>query len=161
MPEAPSGSLRAAVITGWLVAGTLDIAVAVVYYPLTSAVTPIGILRGIASGVLGPRAFTGGVATAALGLACHYGIALIWTAWFFLIYPRIGFLSRSTLLTAVLYGTFVSAVMRFVVLPLSRVAQRPFDLKFFVIATVILMFSIGLPLAVVAGRYYARRAPRG
>lgn len=159
MPESHSGRLRTAVITGWLVAGTVDIVVAVVYYPLTAAVTPLGILQGIASGVLGPRAFTGGVATAALGLACHYLIALIWTGWFFLVYPRIPFLSRNRLLTAVLYGTFVSVVMRFVVLPLSRVAQRPFDLQFFVIATVILVFSIGLPLSVVAGRYYAQREP--
>ncbi|MDE3127342.1 MAG: hypothetical protein KGL38_05010, partial [Gemmatimonadota bacterium] len=93
----PSGQARrnrlSIVIVAWLVAGTADILVAVTYYPLTAAVTPVGILRGIASGLLGAAAFSGGYATAALGLVCHYAIALIWTLVFFYIYPRLAFLA--------------------------------------------------------------------
>jgi hypothetical protein len=152
--------LRAAVLTGWLIAGTADIVAATVYYPLTAPVTALRILQGIAAGVLGRAAFTGGFATAALGLACHYVIALIWTVVFFAVYPRIALLARSRVVTAVLYGTFVSAAMSFVVLPLSRVAPRPFNAKAFAIATVILVFSIGTPLVIVASRYYGRGARR-
>ena len=150
-----------AILTAWLIAGTADIVIACVYYPLTTGITVTRLLQGIAAGLLGAQAFAGGPATAALGLACHYGIALIWTVCFFLVYPRLPFLSRSRLLTAALYGVLVSAVMRFIVLPLSRVAPRPFDVGFFVVATIILVFSIGLPLSLVAGRYYAvsTRAP--
>lgn len=150
--------VRASLLTAWLLAGTTDIIIAVVYYPLTAGVTPIEILQGIASGLLGRQAFSGGVGTAAVGLACHYSIAFLWTGFFFVIYPRVGLLARSRLVTAVLYGTFVSVVMSFVVLPLSRVTARRFNLGFFVIATVILMCSIGLPLSIVAGRYYDSRA---
>lgn len=155
-PPAPSRLIRA-IVTAWLIAGTIDIGIAVTYYPLTAGVTPVGILQGIASGLLGPSALHGGAATAALGLACHYTIALIWTLFFFLVYPRLRMGSWNRALTAVLYGTFVSLVMRFVVLPLSDVRHRPFDLRFFIIATVILMFSIGLPLSIVGGRYFAGR----
>ncbi len=147
----------AAIIRAWLVAGTLDIAIAVTYYPLTAGVTPVAILQGIASGLLGPAAFQGGAWTAALGLACHYFIALLWTAFFFAVYPRVPPLRRSRALTAALYGTFVSVVMTFVVLPLSHVRHRAFHPGFFAVATVILWFSIGLPLAVIGGGYHERR----
>ena len=152
---AVSGQRTRAIVRAWLLAGTLDIVIACVYYPLTARVTVVGILQGIASGVLGARAFDGGLATAAFGLACHYLIAFLWTTFFFLVYPRFRARSTSRVATAVLYGVFVSAAMRFVVLPLSNVASRPFDLRAFVIATVILVLSIGTPLTVVAGRYYA------
>lgn len=148
-------SLRTSLLGAWLVAGTADILVAVTYYPLTAAVTPVDILHGIASGLLGRASFTGGVGTAVLGLACHYCIAFIWTGVFFLAYPRLAVLRKSIPITAILYGTFVSVVMSFVVLPLSRVARRPFDPWFFVVATVILMFTIGLPLSLFARRHYA------
>lgn len=147
---APPG--RRTVILAWLVAGTADIVVAVTYYPLTGSATPIGILHGIASGLLGAASFGGGYATAALGLACHYAIALVWTLVFFYMDPRVPLLARSVPLTAVLYGTLVSAIMTFVVLPLSRVGPRPFHVPAFTVATVILWFTIGLPLALFARR---------
>ena len=82
------------VLLAWLVAGTLDILAAVTYYPLTTGVRPAAILRGIASGVLGARAFDGGAATAALGLLLHYVIALIWTMAFLLAARRLEPLTR-------------------------------------------------------------------
>lgn len=143
---------RRTFLAAWVVAGTADIVVAVTYYPLTAPITGVEILQGIASGLLGARAFTGGVQTAIIGLACHYGIALIWTAFFFLIYPRVAFLRRHILITATVYGTFVSLSMRFIVLPLSKVASRPFNFHAFAIATIILWFTIGLPLSLFARR---------
>ncbi len=159
-PRPPTGSLLGTVLTAWLIAGTIDIGIAVTYYPLTSGVTPMAILQGIASGLLGAKAFQGGDATAALGLACHYGIALIWTVVYFLIYPRLGVLSYSRILTAVFYGVFVSVMMNLVVLPLSHVAHRPFNLRFFIIATIMLIVSIGGPLTIMGGRHFARRVLR-
>lgn len=156
----PAGRLLATILTAWLIAGTLDIGIAVTYYPLTGRGNPFTILQGIASGLLGPRAFLGGVGTAALGLACHYAIALIWTVVFFVVYPRVGVLWYSRTLTAVLYGVFVSLAMNLVVVPMSHVAHRPFDLRFFVIATVILIASIGFPLAIMGSRRLDRRNVR-
>ena len=133
-------------LLAWLVAGTADIVVACTYYPLTVDAHVLQILQGIAAGVLGAGAFDGGVATALLGLGCHYLIALIWTAIFFAIYRRLPALSRHRVVTAIGYGALVSMAMTFVVLPLSRVAPRPFDPGFFAVATLILICTIGTPL---------------
>lgn len=154
---APVGPrLIRAVIRAWLTAGTLDIGIASTWYPLTVGAHVIRIYQGIASGILGARAFDGGLATAALGLACHYLIALIWTTIYFVAYPRLPLLRRSRTASAVLYGCFVSAAMTFIVLPLSNVGPRPFHLQPFVIATVILIIAIGTPLAIIADRHYRR-----
>jgi len=67
------------ILLAWLLAGTLDITAAFVYYVGSSATGAERLLQGIASGVLGAAAFTGGAATAVLGLLLHYLIALIWT----------------------------------------------------------------------------------
>lgn len=143
------------IVTAWLLAGTIDIVVACLYYPVTTGVSVTRLLQGIASGLLGTSAFSGGAATAALGLGCHYTIALIWTVFFFIVYPRVSLLSRNRLATGVAYGVFVSAVMNLVVLPLSNVPHRPFSVPHLVVATLILMVTIGPPISFVIGRHYA------
>ncbi len=158
-PRSASGPLPA-IITAWLVAGTLDIASALIYYGLTAHVAPTRLLQGIAAGLLGAASFQGGAATAVLGLACHYFIALVWTLLFFVAASRMTILTRRRVVTGVAYGIFVSVVMSFVVLPLSRVGPRPFHLRFFLIATFILIYAIGLPISLVIGRYHAMRARR-
>lgn len=156
--DGPAAATRP-ILLAWLVAGTLDIGIALTWYPITAGADPLRILQRIASGLLGASAFQGGAATAALGVLCHYGIALIWTIVFFAIYPRLPLLARSRVLSSVLYGSVVSAAMTFVVVPLSRVSPRPFNLHAFLVATVILWIAIGAPLTIVAGGYYGRRPP--
>ncbi|HWK11191.1 MAG TPA: hypothetical protein VNR64_14120 [Vicinamibacterales bacterium] len=151
-----NGSARA-IVFAWLVAGTLDVTTAVTYYPLTASVTAKQILQGIASGVLGARAFQGGAATAALGLALHFLIALIWTLVFYVAATRITALTRRPFIIGPLYGTFVWLVMNLVVLPSSRVAHRPLRLQPSIIGAVILMICIGLPIAAIVGRHLRRR----
>lgn len=141
----------------WLVAGTLDITVASIYFPLVYHISLMGLYQGIASGVLGVRAFSGGIATAVLGLACHYFIAFIWTVIFFLVYPKIGIMSKNRFITGIFYAVFVSCVMSFVVLPLSNDPNGHHPVRFlpFVISTVILMFTIGTPISMIIGNYYS------
>jgi hypothetical protein len=141
------------IIAAWLLAGTLDITAAVLYYLGPSSTRAARMLRGIASGVLGARAFDGGAATALLGLALHYLIALIWTVVFVVAFRRLGALRRHLVLTGVAYGVIVWLVMNLVVLPLSNVSRAPFDLRAAVIAAIILILCIGLPISQVIGRY--------
>ncbi|MCU1262873.1 MAG: hypothetical protein JWO80_5758, partial [Bryobacterales bacterium] len=56
----------APILWGGLIAGILDITDALVFFGLRGA-KPIRILQSIAAGLLGPKAFKGGVGTAALG----------------------------------------------------------------------------------------------
>jgi hypothetical protein len=57
-----------------LFAGTLDIADALIFNVLRG-ITPIQVLRYIASGLIGTASFRGGLASAGLGLVLHYLIA--------------------------------------------------------------------------------------
>ena len=154
-PSRSSGAVRT-ILFAWLVAGTLDVTTAVTYYPLTANVTPVQILQGIASGLLGPRAFQGGAATAALGLALHYAIAFAWTLVFFVLAKNFRVLTRRPMIVGPLYGTFVWLVMNLGVLPLSRVTHRPLRLQPSIVGAVILMICIGLPMATIIGRRLRR-----
>lgn len=159
----PYHKLAGVILLAWIAAGTADIVVASIYYPLAYGLKRMVLYQGIASGVLGASAFSGGVGTAILGLAIHYMIALIWTLFFFVIFPKLIIMSKNLLLTAVGYGVFVSCAMTFIVLPLSDVRHSgaPLNIAHFSIDTVILMFTIGMPLSVIVGRYYARRKREG
>ena|ERR1700683_4003220 len=147
-------------LEAWLVAGTMDITAALTWYPLTAGAHGVRILQGIASGVLGPRAFDGGLRTAALGLALHYFIALIWTLLFVLAARSVRGLLKNLWVTGIAYGLVVWTVMNLVVLPLSRVRRGPFHPGPAVIAAVILILCIGLPIAGIVGRHErARETP--
>ena len=151
-----SRDTRRTILLAWIVAGTLDVTAACTYYPLTANVTAKQILHGIASGVLGAHAFQGGNATAALGLALHYVIALIWTLVFYVGARNLPLLRRRPLIVGPVYGTFVWVVMNLVVLPLSNVAHRPLRLQPSIIGAVILMICIGTPIATIIGRRLRR-----
>src|SRR6266571_7778290 len=63
-----------AVLWAGFACGVLDITAALIVYGYFGA-KPVPLLQGIASGLLGPEAFQGGLATALLGLLCHFVIA--------------------------------------------------------------------------------------
>ena len=141
------------VIVAWLLAGTLDITAAIVYYVGPSSARIERLLQGIASGVLGARAFDGGATTAALGLAFHYLIALIWTLLFLAAFRMLGALRRHLVLLGIAYGIVVWFGMNVIVLPLSNAAVGAFRLRAAVIAAIILVLCVGLPISLVLGRH--------
>jgi len=53
-----------AILWGGGACGTLDITAAIVVYCLIMGAKPLHLLQGIAGGLLGPRTFSGGLATA-------------------------------------------------------------------------------------------------
>ena len=140
------------ILLAWLLAGTLDITTAILYYTGASAAGAERLLQGIASGVLGAAAFTGGTATAVLGLVLHYLIALIWTLVLFVALTVVTALRRHLVLTGVAYGVIVWLAMNLIVLPLSNVRRAPIRLGPAIVAAVILVFCIGLPISLVVGR---------
>jgi hypothetical protein len=141
------------VLIAWLLAGTLDITAAILYYIGPSSAGAARLLQGIASGVLGARAFDGGAATTLLGLALHYLIALIWTLVLFVGFRTLGALRRQLVLTGIVYGIIVWLVMNLVVLPLSNVRHAPLQPRAAGIAAIILVLCIGLPLSLVIGHH--------
>jgi hypothetical protein len=144
-----------ALLYGTLVVGTLDALDAIVFFGLRSGATPLGIFRGIAAGLLGPSARSGGLPTALLGVALHYFIAFGIVATFFVASRYIPILHRAPVWTGLLYGIAAYVVMNVVVLPLSAIGRGGLSWPPVVNAVVINgvlihMFGVGLPSSLFA-----------
>ena len=134
------------IVSAGNICGIMDITAALVVYG-TMGAKPLRLLQGIAGGVLGPRTYTGGIATALLGLALHFVIAFGAATVFFIASRGIGFLLDHAVVSGALYGIAVYFFMQCVVIPLSRANRNPFSLKFMIIGIIIHIFCVGLPIA--------------
>jgi hypothetical protein len=144
--------MRRAVLWGGLACGALDITAAFVVYGRFGA-TPMGILRGIAAGLLGSAARAGGGPTAALGLALHFVIAFGAAAVYVAASRRLTWLARHALAAGALYGIAVYFVMNRVVVPLSAARSYPFSFKMMLIGVAIHIVCVGLPIALATRRF--------
>jgi hypothetical protein len=111
------------------------------------------LLQTIASGALGPSASQGGRKTTAAGLFFHFFIALAAAFVYYTIGRRVTILLDHPLLAGLLYGAAVHLVMSRIVVPLSAVPKRKFSTKAFLIQLAFHMFFVGLPIALVVGRF--------
>ena len=139
-----------AIVWGGLTAGVLDITVAFIRWG-----NPPRILKGIASGLLGPQAFHGGWGTAALGLGLHFLIALSAAAVYYAASRTLTFLTRRAVLWGFLYGIAVYMFMSWIVVPLSAFpkSKAPFSFAALVLSLLTHMFCVGLPIALAVRRY--------
>lgn len=162
----PPRTAGRAILWGGLICGVLDITSAVVI-SIANGGSPFRMLQGIASALLGPVSFQGGVATQALGLAMHFGIAFTAAAIFYWLSRRFPVMVEWAVPSGLVYGIVWLLVMYRGVIPLtaalrtlylSNVVKRPppdlWPLPFFVH-----MFCVGLPLA-LAVRHFGP-GPRG
>ncbi|HEX6495699.1 MAG TPA: hypothetical protein VF018_09460 [Acidobacteriaceae bacterium] len=144
-----------AILATTVVCGILD-ATAASIQAATLGTPPRRVFQGVASGLLGPRAFEAGTSTAILGLALHFLIAMIISTIYVLAAQRLPFLLDHALLAGALYGIAVYVVMFYIVLPLSRRPKRPFNLKFALTQLAIHIFIIGWSIALTAHYFLAR-----
>ncbi len=135
-----------------LACGILDITAALIVYGFFG-LKPIRLLQGIASGLLGPQAFEGGLATALLGLLCHFLIAFTAAAVYFAASRVVHFLIQHSIVSGVLYGVAVYFFMNRIVLPLSAASKRPFSIRMMVVGILIHMFCVGLPISLTVRRF--------
>ena len=143
-----------AILWGGLIAGTLDITDAFVFYGLRG-VKPIRILHSVASGVLGPASFKGGWKTAALGMGFHFLIAFGATTVYYAASRKLTILTRHAVVCGLLYGGAVYLFMNRIVVPLSNVAKptAPPAMVPLVNAVLAIVLCIGLPISLVVRRY--------
>ena len=145
-----------------LLAGSLDMLAACLYYFIKTGNTGYDLIpKFIASAIFGKAAFSGGAELVFLGLLLHYGIAFFWTVFFFWNYQNMSFLGINKLLSAIVYGFFVWLVMNGIVVPLSRVAHRPFNPVNALVNIGILIACIGCPLSWMATARPRKAATRG
>lgn len=142
-----------AIFLGGLIAGTLDIVAAFINSGWRGG-SPTSVLQAIAGGLLGAEAFKGGFATAALGLVLHFFIATMATAMYYAASRKLKVLVEQPIVCGLAYGIPVYLVMNLVVLPLSavpfKVSHAPANVA---TAVLILMFCVGLPIALVVRRF--------
>lgn len=149
-------AIRAIVLTT-VVMGALDIAAALIM-AITQGSTAMRLLQFIASGLLGRKAFEGGMATAALGLALHFLIALAAVVVFWFARERLAVVRQWPVVSGLAYGLVVFALMNLVVLPLAGIRMRH-ALVPDLIQLAIHMFIIGLPTSLLLRRFSGARAP--
>ena len=142
------GNAPLAVAAAGLIAGTMDIIQAFIFFGLK---VPLA----IAAGLLGRAAFHGGAATWILGLLLHYFIATSFAAFYYAASRKLGFLIEHPVVCGLAYGAAVELVMSLVVLPLSALhASGPFKLQQLLLGLGVHMITIGLPIS-FSIRYFA------
>jgi len=141
-----------AILWAGLACAVLDITAALVVYGFFG-IKPLPLLQGIASGLLGRRAFDGGLTTALLGLGCHFFNAFSAAAVYFGVSRAAPFILERAVLSGVLYAVVVYFVMNHIVVPLSAAAKRPFSLKMTMVGLVIHVFCVGLPISLAVRRF--------
>jgi hypothetical protein len=148
--------IKAAAVTG-LTGGALDFAAASVIYPAAfPGLTVMRIWQSVAEGVLGKPSYDGGLATALLGVALHFFIALCAGAVLVWAMSRASVFQRLWIASGAAYGVSMYYFMQLVVLPLSQVELRHPNTKALAIGLGIHIFVFGLGSAFVASRLLKR-----
>lgn len=150
------GNTRSAlwpVLTGGLIAGTLDILQACILFGWDIPLV-------IAAGLLGKQAFQGGAGTYVLGLVLHYFIATTATAIYHLVSRKLTFLAQNWIVCGIFFGMAVELVMSLIVLPLSALHSRgPYQLHDLLLGLGMHMLTIGLPIAFIVSRFSRAAQP--
>jgi len=141
---------RAILITG-LIVGAMDITSAFIL-AISRGSTATRLLQFVASGLIGKKAFEGGLGTAALGLGLHFVIAFSLVAVFYVASRSLPIVRRFAVIAGIVYGLIVFGVMNLIVLPLSAAKPRH-SLSGDLIQAGIHMFVIGLPTALLIRRF--------
>jgi hypothetical protein len=159
------GSAGLAILWGGLLCGVLDISSAVVI-SLASGGSPFRMLQGIAGALLGPATFQGGAATAALGLAMHFGVALTATTVFYGLSRRFPAMVRWAVPAGLVFGIAWLLVMYRGVIPIAA-AIRTLYLsnvkrtlpKLWPLPLLVHMTCVGLPIALAVRRFGPLKKP--
>lgn len=141
------------VFVGGLVVGTLDIVYACLFWRLKAGVPTRRILQSVAAGLLGNASFAGGGATAALGLALHFAIALTMSAAYYAAAVRLPVLASRPVACGAAYGLLMYGIMNYVVVPLSAAAETAAkDPLWIALSIAIHVLLIGIPIALFTAR---------
>ncbi len=146
-----------AILWGGLIAGTLDITAAFFNSGLRGR-SPIWVLQSVASGLLGPNSYKGGLRSAALGLVVHFFIAFMACVVFYILSRKLGFLLHHAVVCGLLYGVAVYLVMYGIVLRITFHRSFFNPLSAVIIAVLIHMFCVGLPISLAVRRYSKSRS---
>jgi hypothetical protein len=144
------------IVFGGLVAGLLDALDAFAVSALQGH-DPIQLLQYIASGALGPGAFSGGYGTAAIGTAFHFLIAFVTAAVYYEASRLQPVLYKRPAVWGPVFGVAVYFFMNYVVLPFTAIPSSPFSLALFLNGVIGHAVLVGLPIALFASNSARQR----
>lgn len=152
-PAIRNSLLRLSLIGG-IIAGFLHFLIQIgIVFGLILKSPLISSFQYVASGAMGDAAFTGGLATALLGLVLDFIMTTIMAGVFILSVDRIPLLRRHVIVGSILYGFGVFIVMNLIVLPLSAAPALPAPPLWLLIELVLQhILLIGLPLGILVKR---------
>lgn len=143
------------ILTSGLVAGTLDLALAITFFKLEGA--PLtAVPHAIASGWLGARAIHGGASSAILGVALHFLIALVVAAVYYLLSRAIKLLNHQPILSGTVFGLAVFLVMQDVVVPLSAEPRSRPSTSWLIVDLASHVLFVGITIAMITRRFAQR-----
>jgi hypothetical protein len=146
------------IVTGGVVAGTLDIAFACLFWAVKAGVPAQRIFQSVAAGLLGDASFEGGAATAALGLVLHYFIATSMSVAFYLVATRRPALVGRPVAYGIAYGLLLYVIMNYIIVPLSAVGGGGSkDPLWIALGIAVHALLIGVPIALCASRALQHR----
>ena len=143
------------VLKSSLIVAILDGLAAVISAQLQFGIGPQRVFQYIASGLMGQDAYSAGLAAASFGLLLHWLIALTWSGFFFLLFPKQRISVAAKVLAGILVGLVIYITMQYVVVPLSLVAARPPMLR--IEQALIHIFFVGIPISFSAARFRERQ----
>jgi len=163
-PPVPSPVVPRGLFWGGLICGIMDINAAFIDVNVNFDMSPVRLLQNVAGALLGPAAYDGGAATAALGLVMHFTVAFTAATLFYLLAGRFPGLVRWPVPSGMLYGAVVFIVMYRGVIPLM------IELKSLYLTTafnhtwpklrwsqlIVHVVCVGLPIALAVRRFPPR-----
>jgi hypothetical protein len=141
-----------AIVWGGASCAVLDGLAASVQFGL-KGIKPLHVWQGVASGLLGERAFREGWLSGGIGLLLHFAIAFSVAAVFVEACPQLPFLARAYWISGPLYGVIVFLVMNLAVVPISARPKRPASSQIIFVQLIIHVLFVGLPIAMAANRF--------
>ena len=146
----PPNRIARTILTAGLIAGTLDILAACTQFYINTGKNPEIVLKYISSAVFGRQAaYNNGMIMSIAGLLFHYLIATGFAALFMFLYLKVKWIRDNIIPGGVLYGLFAWTLMNLVVVPMTRITPGPFQWNKAIVAMLILIFMIGLPIALI------------
>lgn len=140
------------VLAGGVIAGTLDIVFACVFWAIKAGTPASRIFQSVAAGLLGRASFEGGAATAALGFLLQYVIATSMAVAYYVVAQRWTLLRRRAVLCGAAYGLALYGIMNYVVVPLSAARTGSRDPLWVGLSVAVHVLGVGLPIALCVRR---------
>lgn len=154
-----SSSPFKAILWSGLVAGILDSIAGVIVYYIYFDLNPLQVLQFIASGVYGPSAINGGFYMILVGTFFHFIIAYTCAIIYFYLYIKSAQLQKYTIISGLVFGLGIWAVMNLLILPYTNIPKSPFDASLALVGIIWHMVLVGLPIAIITAIHFKSRKP--